>query len=108
MSAVVVSEYVPVAVNCCVFPFAMLGFAGVTAMLVSVVLVYVKVAVAVVLLGFVTVIETLPLACGEGTVAVKELPSAATVPMVAAVPPMVRERPDAKPEPLKVTVVPGA
>ena len=31
MFAVVVSEYVPVAVNCCVVPFATVGFTGVTA-----------------------------------------------------------------------------
>jgi hypothetical protein len=36
MFCVVLSEYVPVAVNCCVAPAWMLGFAGVTAIDVSV------------------------------------------------------------------------
>src|SRR5258707_8387082 len=52
--------------------------------------------------------EALPLVCGEGMVAVKEVPSVATVPIVAGVPPMERERPVRRPEPLKVTVAPGA
>jgi hypothetical protein len=42
---VVVSEYTPVAVNCCVVPLAMLGFGGVTWMLTSVAAVMVSVAV---------------------------------------------------------------
>ena len=36
MFCVLLSEYVPVAVNCCVAPVGMVGFAGVTAIDVSV------------------------------------------------------------------------
>jgi len=46
-SLVVASEYVPVAVNCCVAPTAMLGLAGVTAMEASEAAVIFKVAAAV-------------------------------------------------------------
>jgi hypothetical protein len=42
MTSVLASEYVPVAVNCCVAEIAMLGFAGVTAMDVSVAAVTVR------------------------------------------------------------------
>jgi hypothetical protein len=41
-SCVVLSEYVPVALNCCVAPFAMEGFCGVTAIDVSVAAVTVR------------------------------------------------------------------